>query len=313
MSEGEPRLGTVGQAHSHQRPTAPTPPTRTTTLPAMGRSSGRAWPFAVGVGQVASGHHVDDPQYAESSRALGEGNLFHRKHWEWVFIHATAERLGLLKTGRSALGFGVGREPLVSAFGAAGLHVTATDQPSTTAGAWADTGQHAQRARELLRPNICDEAVFDANVSFRPVDMTDPPDDLGTHDLVWSSCCFEHLGSPEAGFAFVERSMRFVKPGGVALHTTEFDLARVKPLKQQGSIAAGDYVCYYRRREIADLAARLRRHGFEVELDLRVSNDHPMERRIDREPYSHDPHLRVAMAGRIITSVGLCIRRPHHP
>ena len=95
----------------------------------MGRSSGRAWPFAVGVGQVASGHHVDDPQYAESSRALGEGNLFHRKHWEWVFIHATAERLGLLKTGRSALGFGVGREPLVSAFAAAGLHVTATYQP----------------------------------------------------------------------------------------------------------------------------------------------------------------------------------------
>jgi hypothetical protein len=72
----------------------------------------------------------------------------------------------------------------------------------------------------------------------------------------------------------------------------------------------GDDVCDLRRPEFAELARLLRGDGFEAQVDLRVSRDHPMERKIDREPYSHDPHLRVAMAGRIITSVGLVVRRP---
>ena len=270
------------------------------------------WPFAPGEGQVASGYHVDDPQYRVSSDALGEGNLFHRKHWEWVFIHATAERAGLLRDGSSALGFGVGREPLVSAFAERGVRVVATDQPSGSAGAWADTGQHSEQVRELLRPEICATERFDRLVSFRAVDMTSLPDDLGEHDLVWSSCCFEHLGSADAGFAFVRDAMRFVAPGGVAVHTTEFDLARFRSLRESGSTAAGDYVCFYRRREIARLVRRLRAEGFGATVDLRVSRDHPMERKVDRVPYSHDPHLRVAVADRVITSVGIVVRRPLH-
>ncbi|MEY2975115.1 MAG: hypothetical protein RIR49_1535 [Actinomycetota bacterium] len=71
-----------------------------------------------------------------------------------------------------------------------------------------------------------------------------------------------------------------------------------------------DDVCDLRRPEFAELAQLLRGDGFDAQVDLRVSRDHPMERRIDREPYSHDPHLRVAMAGRTITSVGLVVRRP---
>jgi hypothetical protein len=35
-----------------------------------------------------------------------------------------------------------------------------------------------------------------------------------------------------------------------------------------------------------------------------------MERKIDRPPYSHDPHLRIAVADRVITSVGLVVRVP---
>ena len=269
----------------------------------------RGWPFANGSGQVASAHHVANSAYARSSAALAETNLFHRKHWEWAFIHATAGRLGLLTPGRSALGFGVGSEPLVPAFAAAGMTVVATDQPAGTAGAWADTGQHASSVEHLHRPGVCDPDVLRERVSFRPVDMTSLPDDLGTHDLVWSSCCFEHLGSPEAGFDFVRHAMRFVAPGGVALHTTEFDLARRTPLKESGSVAAGDYVCYYRRRDLQALVEMLRSDGFEVDVDWRVSRRHPIERKVDHPPYSHNPHMRVAIDDRVITSVGLVVRR----
>lgn len=269
----------------------------------------RIWPFATGSGQVASAHHVDDPVYRASSAAIAEGNLFHRKHWEWVFIHATAERLGLLAPGRSALGFGVGTEPLVPAFAAAGMTVIATDQPAGTAGAWADTGQHSSSVEHLQRPSVCEPELLRERVSFRPVDMTSLHDDLGSHDLVWSSCCFEHLGSADAGFEFVRDAMRNVAPGGVAIHTTEFDLTRRKPLKESGSVAAGDYVCFYRRRDLARLVSALRADGFVVDVDWRLSRRHPMERKVDRPPYSHDPHMRVAVDDRVITSVGLVIQR----
>lgn len=269
-----------------------------------------SWSFATGTGQVASARHVDDPAYLSASRAIAEENLFHRKHWEWVFIHVTADRHGLLEPGRSALGFGVGTEPLVSAFAARGVGVVATDQPAESAGAWASSNQHASERTALWRERVCDRSVFEQLVSFRAVDMTDLPDDLGVHDLVWSSCCFEHLGSPQAGIEFVRRSMQFVRPGGIAVHTTEFDPSRFRPLKESGSVADGHYVVFYRRREISELILRLREDGFEVEMDWRVSRRHPMERKVDRPPYTHDPHLRVEMAGRVVTSIGLVVRRP---
>ena len=141
--------------------------------------------------------------------------------------------------------------------------------------------------------------------------MTDLPEDLGRHDVVWPSCCFEHLGTPDAGIEFVRASMSNVDPGGVAIHTTEFDLTRRKPLLESGNVAVGDYVCFYRRQELRRLVDELRRDGFEIEMDWRVSRRHPMERKIDRPPYTHDPHLRIAVADRVITSVGLVVRVPH--
>ena len=51
--------------------------------------------------------------------------------------------------------------------------------------------------------------------------MRDLPDDLGSFDFIWSSCSFEHLGSLGEGERFVLEALRFLKPGGVAVHTTE--------------------------------------------------------------------------------------------
>ena len=82
--------------------------------------------------QVATSHHADDEQYLASSRAIGEANLHHRKHWEWAYIHATAVHADVIGDGRSALGFGVGSEPLVAAIAAAGSTVLATDQRPET-------------------------------------------------------------------------------------------------------------------------------------------------------------------------------------
>ena len=267
------------------------------------------WPFAGGVSQVATSHHADDEQYLMSSRAIGEANLHHRKHWEWAYIHATAVHADVIGDGRSALGFGVGSEPLVAAFAAAGSTVLATDQSPETAAAWADTGQHAASLAAVQRPQVCAPDVLAERVTFRTVDMTSLPSDLGVFDLVWSSCCFEHLGSPEAGFDFVMAAMQHVRPGGVAVHTTEFDTTRWRRCRETGSVAAGDYVAFYRGRDLRRLVRRLRAAGHEVTANWRVSNDHPMERRIGTFPYDDGPQMRLDMAGRRITSFGLCITR----
>lgn len=270
----------------------------------------RSWPFANGQSQIASAHHVDDPQYEWASSAIGESNLYHRKHWEWVYILATANHFGVLRKDASALGFGVGSEPLVAAFAAAGMSITATDQPAAQAGAWATTGQHSTSLEQLQRPTICDPDTLAERVDFKAVDMTELPADLGEHSLVWSSCCFEHLGSAQAGIDFVLNSMKFVAPGGIAIHTTEFDTTRTKPLLETGSLAAGDYACFYRRPELEGLISELRQQGFSVDIDWRVSKRHKHERNIDRPPYSHQPHMRVAVEDRVMTSIGLVISRP---
>jgi len=273
-------------------------------VPAMTR-----WPFARGMSQVATSHHAEDEQYLASSRAIGESNLHHRKHWEWAYIHASAVHAGVVGDGCRALGFGVGSEPLVAAFAAAGTTVLATDQSPETAAAWADTGQHAASLAAVQRPDICAPDVLSERVQFRAVDMTALPADLGVFDLVWSSCCFEHLGSPEAGCDFVLAAMEHVRPGGVAVHTTEFDITRWRRCRETGSVAAGDYVAFYLARDLRRLVRRLRAAGHDVTANWRVSNDHPMERRIGTFPYDDGPQMRLDMAGRRVTSFGLCITR----
>ena len=53
----------------------------------------------------------------------------HRKNWEFVWIIAVLHRAGLLRTGKRALGFGVGNEPLPAFFAKVGMEVLATDAP----------------------------------------------------------------------------------------------------------------------------------------------------------------------------------------
>ena len=59
--------------------------------------------------------------------------MLHRKMWEWLFIAEALRERGMLAAGRSGLGFGVGQEPLVALFAAAGCDVVATDQPHESA------------------------------------------------------------------------------------------------------------------------------------------------------------------------------------
>jgi len=274
----------------------------------LGLRSLRTADFTADVSMVASGRHVDQVEYQRWLPALGQTNGRHRKVWEWCFILQALENHNLLRPGISAVGFGVGTEPLVAALAARGVRVLATDQAEEHAGQWGTSGQHATAVDSLRRPDLCDDQQFTELVSFRPVDMRAIPDDLGQFDIVWSSCCFEHLGSPDAGFDFVLASLAAARPGGVVVHTTELDCAAGRqPLLEQGSVSNGDYACFYRRQDLQRLVKRVRMEGHTVRCNYHVGDSHPLEKQIDEQPYTHDPHLRLRVADRVVTSFGLTI------
>lgn len=231
--------------------------------------------------------------------------LLHRKTWEWLFIaEALSERL-MLGTGRTGIGFGVGREPLVALFASEGCTILATDLHPEKAEAtgWRQSGaEYADGLAGLNEAGLCAPDAFDRQVTYRDVDMTRLPLDLGEFDFSWSSCAFEHLGSIEAGADFLVGQMQVVRPGGVAVHTTEFNCS-----SDDRTISEGGTVLY-RRCDLVSIADRLVDEGYRITLDL-TEGDSPADRHIDVPPFS-DTHLRTMLGEFVTTSVGLIIEKP---
>lgn len=256
-------------------------------------------------GAACREEHFRQPWFSFWTDRLGEVLRYHRKLWEFVFICQVLHERGALRTGARGLGFGVGSEPLSAYFISRGCRITATDMAveQAEAAGWTQTAEHAAGIDALRRPNLCDDAVFEAGVEFRNVDMNHIPDDLTGYDFCWSACAFEHLGSIEHGLAFVERSIATLKPGGWAVHTTELNLS-----SNVDTVAEGGTVLF-RRRDMEELAERLRAAGHEVlPLDF-DAGDGPVDRFVDIAPYRHEPHLKLALEGYATTSFGVIVRR----
>jgi hypothetical protein len=240
--------------------------------------------------------------------AMKQTPKFHRKQWEFFYIAQALHERGLLDKGRSGLGFGVGREPLPALFASFGCTVVATDQAQDGAivSAWQESGEHADSLAALEKPEICSPATFRQYVSFEPVDMNNIPERFADQfDFCWSACCFEHLGSLEHGLRFVENSLKVLKIGGVAVHTTEFNLSSDTDTFETPGLSI------YRTHDIVTLINHLEQAGHRAEsLDLDKGTT-LIDGYVDLPPYSGEPHLRLRLAGYDCTSIGLIITRVH--
>ena len=261
------------------------------------------------VSQMCTAAQMDEPIYATWVERLRQERQRHRKQWEFVYILQVLNRYGMLQPGSRGIGFGCGVEPLPALMAAMGADVVATDLPpehqdSTT---WHASGQHGSAIDSLRHPDICDDATFDRSVSFRAVDMTAIPPDLVNFDYTWSSCAYEHLGSIEAGLKFVEDSIACLRPGGLAVHTSEFNLTSNDDTLETGATVL------FRRRDMERLALRLISRGHEVAQIKLDSGKQPLDEHIDMPPYTNDPHLKMSLSRYVITSFGIIARRAPSP
>jgi 2-polyprenyl-3-methyl-5-hydroxy-6-metoxy-1,4-benzoquinol methylase len=245
--------------------------------------------------------------------------VFHRKVWELTYVLQAIHRHGSLRPGARGLGFGCGQEPIPSYLASRGVAVTVTDQPPEQMldQGWSETNQHTRSLDDTFHGHLVDRETFDRQVALRYVDMNAIDEDLADFDFCWSVCAFEHLGSIEQGLAFVENSLKTVRPGGLSVHTTEYNFANATATIDNWSTVL------FQRRHFEELARRLTEQGHSVApLDFDVGHL-PLDKFIDVPPYHSDwnpalkdawendgtPHLKMTIDGFASTCFGFTVRR----
>ena len=258
------------------------------------------------VSQAATAEQFLESDYVRLCHALGYEPIFHRKRWEYIFILRALKLHQKIGTGFRGLGFGVKQDPISAYLAKNGCQILATDmgQEEAYAKGWAQTNQYSVQISELNKLGICSPSVFEKNVQFRVMDMNFISDDVmrGEYDFVWSSCAFEHLGSLEKGIEFVLNTIRCLKPGGVAVHTTEFNASSNDATLKEG------HTVIYRKQDIELLAQRAREMGCEVELNFNLG-DQALDQHYDVPPYSEWNHIKLELDRYITTSYGLILRK----
>jgi hypothetical protein len=225
---------------------------------------------------------------------------FNRKQWEHVYILETLRQRGLLRAGARGIGFGCGREPLVSLMARYGCQVLASDlRPEAATGrGWIETSKQA-----LNQWDLCSPAEFDRNVAFQHVDMNRVPHDLRGFDFTWSSCSLEHLGSLDRGLDFILASVHCLRPGGVAVHTTEFNLSSNDETLEDPNCVI------YRQTDIEAFIARCASEGITVAPPNWNAGLMMVDRHIDAPPYSASPNLKLRLSRYVATSLGIILTR----
>lgn len=259
------------------------------------------WP----VSQACTQAQFAEPAYDYWCEQIGEIPRTHRKQWEFCYILQALARCGMLAPGLRGLGFGVGTEPLASIFAARGVSILATDLEPDRAEerGWVQTAQHAASKQALNARALCDPAKFDQLVDFRVMDMNVIAPDLAEgFDFCWSACALEHLGSIRAGLDFIANSLDCLKPGGVAVHTTELNCS-----SNRDTLTEGDTVLF-RKRDFIMLAEELAAKGCHLMLNFEVGQQ-PLDKHVDVPPFTDNMHLKLAIGQFTSTSFGIIARK----
>lgn len=249
------------------------------------------------------------------SHQLGIKRLYHRKIWELSFVLQNMHAFGLLRPEMRGLGFGCGEEPIPSLLASRGVRVTATDLPPDHQNSlgWTSTQQHGSTLEKIWHPHLVERQAFHDHVELRHIDMTCIPNNLVDFDFCWSICALEHLGSIAKGIEFVERSLDTLRAGGVAIHTTEFNV-------NDGDTIDNWPTVLFQRQHFETLAARLEELGHTITSVSFDTGNEILDRFVDLPPYhdlpaamstihEHPAHMKLSIDGFTTTCFGIVIQK----
>ena len=265
-AEAEGLTVMLDRADDHATYDGPTAEARNTEFKAEGLRPERflvslARPtLAEPVSQPCTADQFDEPVYQAWLRRLRLPDDRSRRQWAFVYVLQVLERYGMLQPGAQGLGFGVRDEPVPAFLAASGVGVTATDRPAAPSSLPETSLAASERTalEALRRPAICDDATFDRNMSFRTADLQSVPRDLVNFDFAWSTSVAAELGSVAAGMRFVRDTVGCLRPGGIAVHVTEFD-----PDSAEDAVETPQ-LTLFRRRDLERLSLNLISLGHEV-------------------------------------------------
>jgi hypothetical protein len=255
-----------------------------------------------------------EPWFRGWCDALHLGPLVHRKIWEYAFVLQAMKEAGALRAGACGVGFGCGKEPIASFLASRGIDVTVTDlAPEQSQGlGWISTGQHTGCLQHAFFADLIGQEEFDRRVRLEFVDMNAIPASMNDgYDFCWSICALEHLGSIRKGLDFIKNSMRVLRSGGVAVHTTEFNLTN-------GDTVDNWLTVLFQQQHFVLLAEELKAEGYEM-LPLDPNpGDAFLDKCVDLPPYEVDVVLRqeqpsllkLSIDGFPATCVGIIVRKP---
>ncbi|MFN3890913.1 MAG: methyltransferase domain-containing protein [Beijerinckiaceae bacterium] len=251
---------------------------------------------------------------------LGIPVVFHRKIWELCYVLQALHDADLLVDSARGLGFGCGQEPIPSFLASNGVSVVVTDlnPEASAAQGWLSSAQHTTSLARVHKQHLVDEETFRKYCTLRYVDMNDLPDDLRGFDFCWSICALEHLGSIAAGLDFIENSLKTLRPGGLAVHTTEFNF-----LNDDETIDNWPTVLF-QKKHFVEIERRLTAAGHMVRpLDFDVGSK-PLDRFVDIPPWPHDQsdyvrsvwgsdtaHIKLSIDGFVSTCFGIIVQKAH--
>jgi hypothetical protein len=284
---------------SGQRPKYGVPP-RMLRPPANGALPWRFVPPTLEhpVSQLCTMSQFAESAFEEIAGAMALERIPHRAIWEPVWIVSLLATEGLITAGKRGIGFGVGQERIPALLASRGVTVLASDQPGH---------DPAKMLEGMFDSRVIHREDFDQLVHYHPIDMLDLPGGIeGEFDFLWSASAVQQLGSLRRGMEFIERSLAALKPGGLAVHSMEFNIGSNEGTVETYNISA------YRRRDIEALASRLQAEGHDV-LPINLHPGHePEDELIDQPPFGL-PHLKLIIGRHILTSFGFAVRKKGGP
>ncbi len=233
--------------------------------------SGKRPSLAEPVSQMCTSRQLAEPPYREWLAALGLVDDRTVAGWGQAFVMQALRRYGVLLPRARGVGVVHGGGPLPAAMAAAGCNILAT-------------GMMEDGLAALRRPDLCDDATFDAHVAYRRMEPGGVAEDAGLFDFFWSMDWDGEPRVPAETMAHIDAAMAWLKPGGTAVHVVAYDPdPAAMPSADPGPLC---------RREMERVALALISRGHEVAQFKYDTADVVLERH----------------GGRIATAFGIIVR-----